>query len=45
MASHKVLQKIIILGSSGVGKTSLMERYVAAKFSASYKATIGASAW
>ena len=25
-----------------MGKTSLMERYVASKFSASYKATIGA---
>jgi Ras-related protein Rab-7A len=36
------LQKIIILGNSGVGKTSLMERYVAAKFSAAYKTTIGA---
>ena len=29
-------------GNSGVGKTSQMERYVASKFSASYKATIGA---
>jgi Ras-related protein Rab-7A len=38
----KSLQKIIILGNSGVGKTSLMERYVAAKFSAQYKTTIGA---
>lgn len=43
MASgHKSLQKIIILGAQGVGKTSLMERFVAAKFSAQYKATIGA---
>jgi Ras-related protein Rab-7A len=42
MGSHKALQKLIILGSSGVGKTSLMERYVASKFSATYKSTIGA---
>jgi len=38
----KVLLKIIILGDSGVGKTSLMNQYVNKKFSASYKATIGA---
>jgi Ras-related protein Rab-7A len=38
----KQLQKIIILGAQGVGKTSLMERFVAQKFSSSYKATIGA---
>jgi Ras-related protein Rab-7A len=36
------LQKIVILGAQGVGKTSLMERFVAAKFNAQYKATIGA---
>ncbi|KAF4976057.1 hypothetical protein FZEAL_7235 [Fusarium zealandicum] len=38
----KVLLKVIILGDSGVGKTSLMNQYVNKKFSASYKATIGA---
>ena len=38
----KSLQKIIILGNSGVGKTSLMERYVSARFQQQYKATIGA---
>merc|ERR1712000_486744 len=38
----KVLLKIIILGDSGVGKTSLMNQYVNKKFSASYNATIGA---
>jgi len=42
MTQTKSLQKIIILGAQGVGKTSLMERFVAAKFSAQYKATIGA---
>jgi len=38
----KILLKVIILGDSGVGKTSLMHQYVNKKFSASYKATIGA---
>jgi len=38
----KQLQKIIILGAQGVGKTSLMERFVAQKFTSQYKATIGA---
>ena len=38
----KSLQKIVILGNSGVGKTSLMERYVSARFQQQYKATIGA---
>ncbi|KAI9801538.1 MAG: Rab GTPase ypt7 [Sarcosagium campestre] len=43
MASRKkILLKVIILGDSGVGKTSLMNQYVTKKFSASYKATIGA---
>ena len=41
-SQHKSLQKIIILGAQGCGKTSLMERFVAAKFSSQYKATIGA---
>ena len=36
-----VLQ-VIILGDSGVGKTSLMNQYVNKKFSNQYKATIGA---
>ncbi|BES98123.1 unnamed protein product [Nesidiocoris tenuis] len=38
----KVLLKVIILGDSGVGKTSLMNQYVNKKFSYQYKATIGA---
>ncbi|KAG0048634.1 hypothetical protein BGZ89_004505, partial [Linnemannia elongata] len=33
---------VIILGESGVGKTSLMNQYVNKKFSNQYKATIGA---
>eukprot|EP00927_Polykrikos_kofoidii_P068276 TRINITY_DN63635_c0_g1_i1.p1 TRINITY_DN63635_c0_g1~~TRINITY_DN63635_c0_g1_i1.p1 ORF type:complete len:212 (+),score=43.17 TRINITY_DN63635_c0_g1_i1:106-741(+) len=36
------LLKVIILGDSGVGKTSLMNQYVNRKFSNQYKATIGA---
>ena len=35
-------QQVIILGDSGVGKTSLMNQYVNKKFSNQYKATIGA---
>ncbi|XP_071449512.1 ras-related protein Rab-7a [Hetaerina americana] len=43
MASRKkVLLKVIILGDSGVGKTSLMNQFVNKKFSNQYKATIGA---
>ncbi|XP_051117369.1 ras-related protein Rab7-like [Andrographis paniculata] len=36
------LLKIILLGDSGVGKTSLLNQYVHKKFSAQYKGTIGA---
>eukprot|EP00406_Dinophysis_acuminata_P007877 CAMPEP_0179232438 /NCGR_PEP_ID=MMETSP0797-20121207/11859_1 /TAXON_ID=47934 /ORGANISM="Dinophysis acuminata, Strain DAEP01" /LENGTH=293 /DNA_ID=CAMNT_0020939557 /DNA_START=79 /DNA_END=958 /DNA_ORIENTATION=+ len=39
---NKVLMKVIILGDSGVGKTSLMNQYVNKKFTNQYKATIGA---
>ncbi|CAN1317560.1 Ras-related protein Rab7 [Linum perenne] len=45
MASRRrMLLKVIILGDSGVGKTSLMNhfRYVNRKFNNQYKATIGA---
>mmetsp|Transcript_84743 Transcript_84743/g.132420 ORF Transcript_84743/g.132420 Transcript_84743/m.132420 type:complete len:210 (-) Transcript_84743:12-641(-) len=42
MSSKKVLLKVIILGDSGVGKTSLMNQYVNAKFTNQYKTTIGA---
>ncbi|KAK8568110.1 hypothetical protein V6N13_106051 [Hibiscus sabdariffa] len=39
---RRTLLKVIILGDSGVGKTSLMNQYVNKKFSNQYKATIGA---
>ncbi|KAI8473487.1 MAG: GTP-binding protein YPTC5 [Monoraphidium minutum] len=39
---RRKLLKVIILGDSGVGKTSLMNQYVQKKFSKEYKATIGA---
>lgn len=42
MAQRRALLKVILLGDSGVGKTSLMDRYVNKKWSAQYKATIGA---
>ncbi|KAJ3695022.1 hypothetical protein LUZ60_000399 [Juncus effusus] len=39
---RRTLLKVIVLGDSGVGKTSLMNQYVNNKFSQQYKATIGA---
>ncbi len=42
LLSQRTLLKLIILGDSGVGKTSLMNQYVNRKFSKQYKATIGA---
>jgi len=42
MYQKKVLLKLIILGDSGVGKTSIMNKYVRKKFDNRYKATIGA---
>lgn len=41
-ARKKTLLKVIILGDSGVGKTSLMQQFVNSRFSHQYKATIGA---
>uniref|UniRef100_A0A182J5I9 Ras-related protein Rab-7 n=1 Tax=Anopheles atroparvus TaxID=41427 RepID=A0A182J5I9_ANOAO len=38
----KALLKVIVLGDSSVGKTSLMNQYVNKRFSNQYKATIGA---
>ncbi|KAH3760077.1 hypothetical protein Pelo_8153 [Pelomyxa schiedti] len=39
---RKRLLKIILLGESGVGKTTIMTQYVQHKVSSGYKATIGA---
>eukprot|EP01059_Diplonema_ambulator_P031972 TRINITY_DN6056_c0_g1_i1.p1 TRINITY_DN6056_c0_g1~~TRINITY_DN6056_c0_g1_i1.p1 ORF type:complete len:214 (+),score=52.97 TRINITY_DN6056_c0_g1_i1:33-644(+) len=36
------MYKVIILGDMGVGKTSVLSRYVDGKFTTKYKATIGA---
>lgn len=38
----KLSAKIILLGNGGVGKTSLIQRFIRNRFSAHYKATIGA---
>nr|CAD2167635.1 unnamed protein product [Meloidogyne enterolobii] len=37
----KLTLKVILLGESGVGKTSIINRFVNKKFSNCYKATIG----
>ncbi|CAL6024493.1 Rab1a [Hexamita inflata] len=42
MSTGKKQLKVLILGDSAVGKTSLMERFVNDQFSALYKPTIGA---
>ncbi len=42
MNDEKVLLKIIVLGASNVGKTSLMKRYTTDSFSEVRRATIGA---
>mmetsp|Transcript_15608 Transcript_15608/g.15004 ORF Transcript_15608/g.15004 Transcript_15608/m.15004 type:complete len:261 (-) Transcript_15608:353-1135(-) len=39
---NSLILKFIILGDSGVGKTSIMNRYHSNKFTGQYKATIGA---
>ncbi|XP_041050632.1 ras-related protein Rab-7b-like isoform X1 [Carcharodon carcharias] len=41
--SKRVDLKIIILGSIGVGKTSLLNRYVNKRFTQEYRTTLGAS--
>lgn len=42
MSKTKSQLKVIVLGDSGVGKTSLLNRFVTEEFSQIYKATIGA---
>lgn len=41
-SQRKVLFKVLLLGDSGVGKTSLMNQFVSGRFTSQYKATIGA---
>ena len=41
-SNKKVLLKMILIGDSGVGKSSLMNQFIEKTFTAQYKATIGA---
>jgi len=41
-SSKKQLFKVIIIGDSGVGKTSLLNQYVNQRFTQQYRATVGA---
>ena len=40
--SKKTLLKMILIGDSAVGKSSLMNKFINSNFSTQYKATIGA---
>lgn len=42
MSNQRKNLKVVILGDSGVGKTSLMNQFNSGKFTGQYKATIGA---
>ena len=41
-SSDRIVLKIIVLGASNVGKTSMMKRYVTDKVTGTRRATIGA---
>ena len=42
MSSSRLQLKVIVLGDSGVGKTSILNRFVKQEFSQNYRATVGA---
>lgn len=42
MSNRKMTLKICIIGESGVGKTSLINRFTKNKFSSQYRITVGA---
>lgn len=42
MSISRLQMKVIVLGDSGVGKTSILNRFVKQEFSQSYRATVGA---
>lgn len=42
MSISRLQLKVIVLGDSGVGKTSILNRFVKQEFSQSYRATVGA---
>eukprot|EP01125_Pyxidicula_operculata_P015374 TRINITY_DN5208_c1_g1_i1.p1 TRINITY_DN5208_c1_g1~~TRINITY_DN5208_c1_g1_i1.p1 ORF type:complete len:223 (+),score=16.02 TRINITY_DN5208_c1_g1_i1:117-785(+) len=45
MTTRKTLAKVIVLGNSFVGKTSVLLQYVSGRFQNQYKANIGADFW
>ena len=42
MSKQKVFMKIVVIGESGVGKTSLLQQYIDGQVSSMTKPTIGA---
>ena len=42
MSGTKIFMKIVVIGDSGVGKTSLLQQYMNGKMNAQTKPTIGA---
>ncbi len=41
MSKTKISKTVVMLGSSEVGKTNILQRYIKKKFDESYKETIG----
>lgn len=41
MSKTKICKTVVMLGSSEVGKTNILQRYIKKKFDDSYKETIG----